>query len=83
MFNKKTQRLDRHATRIQSLEWDIQTKDLEIKHLADAIKKLDKVLVESGILEYGWEPSAPKGSLIHPDVPDYIKPTYTKVNKVF
>jgi hypothetical protein len=79
--NSKSKRLDRQAARIQNLEWDIQTKDLEIRHLADAIKKLDKVLVEAGILEYGWEPSAPKGSLIHAD--GNYSPTYTKVNKVF
>jgi hypothetical protein len=81
-MRKTTKRLDAQAKRIQQLEWDIQLKELEIKHLADAVTKLDKVLVESGILEYNWEPTAPKGSLIHP-TNSYQKPAYTKVNKVF
>lgn len=83
MFNKKTQRLDRHQTRIQSLEWESQRKDLVIEHLAESIRKLDKVLVEAGILEYQWSPAAPKGSLIHFDGHGPDGPTYTKVNKVF
>lgn len=83
MFNKKTLRLDRQAARIQSLEWESQRKDLEIQHLSDAIRKLDKVLVEAGILEYKWTPATPKGSVIHFDGNTPDGPTYTKVNKVF
>ena len=82
MFNNsKQKRLDRQAFRIQTLEFEMQSKDMDIKHLADAIKKLDKVLVEAGILEYEWTPSAPKGSVIHPN--NNYDATYTKVNKVF
>jgi len=79
--NSKTKRLDRQAARIQQLEWDIQAKALDINHLSRAITKLDKVLVEAGILEYEWKPTAPKGSVIHPD--NNYDATYTKVNKVF
>lgn len=82
MFNNsKTKRLDRQAKRIQQLEWDIQAKALDINHLSNAIKRLDKVLVESGILEYEWKPTAPKGSVIKSD--NNYDGTYTKVNKVF
>lgn len=84
MFNKETKRrLNNQAARIQNLEWESQRKDLDIQHLSDAIKKLDKVLVEAGILEYQWTPATPKGSVIHFDGHSPDGPTYTKVNKVF
>ena len=68
--------------RVRILEQDIQIKEMNIQNLADEIKRLDSVLVESGILEHNWTPDAPKGSSIKSNY-KYFEPTYTKINKVW
>lgn len=44
--------------------------------------KLERYLVEAGILETEWRPEAPKGSTITSNV-KYFDHTYTKINKVW
>lgn len=51
----------------------------ELEALYDKIQFLESVLIESGILETDWKPSAPKGSVIQGTGYE----SYTKINKVF
>lgn len=65
--------------RIRNLEATVQFNELQFEKLSAAIRRLDSVLVESGILEYDWKFTEPKTAVIKTE--GYA--TYTKINKVF
>lgn len=81
-MNSKKKQIDRLYSRVINLEHNIQVNELRIETLDKAYNRLFSILIESGIIETNWLPSAPKGSTITPNG-QYGERTYTKINKVF
>ncbi len=82
MNKKQSIRIDALHSRIINLEHGIQFLELQVETLEKSYNKLFGILIESGIIETDWKPTAPRGSSITANGRNN-EPTYTKVNKVF
>ena len=81
-MNSKKKQIDSLRQRVRNLEDGIQVSELRIETLDKAYNRLFSILIETGIVETEWKPTAPKGSTITSNN-SWREPTYTKINKVF